>query len=67
MKITKVELKYEKPTFPGGLSVDEMQNILMKMDWENGEEVEKETKRCNNRCNGNDTDLEVPVLRVETK
>lgn len=66
MKITEIRLEYEKPTFPGGLSVEEMQTILKNMDWQNGEEVARQTTRCNNRCNGNDTDLEVPVLKVST-
>lgn len=66
MKITEVKIDYKEPTFPGGLEVREMQEILMRMDWLNAEQITAETSRCNNRCNGNDTEVSVPVLKTRT-
>ncbi len=64
MRITEIQIGYPEPTFPGGLSVTEMQDILKGINWENGEEVSTEAVRCNNRCSGNDTTVEVPLLKA---
>ena len=66
MKITEIQLEYSQPTFPGGMSVEDMTQILKDITWEDGDEVAQAAVRCNNRCNGNDTTVEVPVLEVET-
>lgn len=67
MKITEVVIDYREPTFPGGLRVSEMQEILVGLDWNNTARVTRETRRCNDRCSNNDVDVSVPVLKTSIK
>lgn len=64
MRITEVVIDYAEPTFPGGLRVSEMQEILVSIDWTNDDSVARQTTRCNNRCNGNDVEVSVPTLKT---
>ncbi len=64
MRITEVQINYAQPTFPGGLPVAEMQTILQSIDWLDGQAVARHTTRCNNRCNGNDVKVDVPLMKV---
>lgn len=66
MKITEVKIDYKEPTFPGGLEVKEMQEILMRIDWLDGAKVVAETSRCNDRCSDNETEVSIPVLKTRT-
>ena len=66
MRITEIEINYAEPTFPGGMTVEEMQNTLKDIDWLDGEQVAQEAGRCNERCGDNTVRGDIGKVTVDT-
>lgn len=49
----------------GGLSIRQLEKTLAGLDLKDTEQVTKEVKRCNDRCNGNKVDVALKVKQFD--